>query len=301
MMIERAEVTRVMRWTHAQAVAPDGRKLGEVTGLVVDRQTGKPQWLLLHHRFHGSRCVPLTGIIGREGRVHVPYDANTVLQSEPVPDDGSLSARHEQHLCALYHVPPTRGAGLSKWERRRTTSLARIDDDGVMRWDPPPRAPNDRLVHHDGGGSAGGSSILRVLIADRDAEAGQALAGQIQHHPRMRLAGVRRDGPQALTAAMADPPDVLVLSTQMMLLSGLEVRDRLHAALPGVVTVLLDDTQDSGVHALDDRTVQASRAFTPGELVRVIEVLAMTQTARSGTSSLAGAHPGPPRATPTAG
>jgi CheY-like chemotaxis protein len=262
-MTETAEAARAIRWAHAQAVAPDGRKVGEVVGLVVDRQSGSPQWLLLHHRFHGNRCVPLTGVIGREGRVHVPYDAATVLHSEPVPEDGSLSARHEQHLCAVYGVAPTRGAGLSKWERRRTTSLARLDGDGTMRWEPPPRAPLDPGAEGHatpvgtGGSTQGAPSVLRVLIADSNATAGQALALEIEHHPRLELAGIRRDGPQAITAALAEPPDVLVLSAQMTLLSGLEVRDRLHAVLPDVVTVLLDDAPDSAVRTLDDRTVRA--------------------------------------------
>ncbi len=299
-MTQGVDATRAMRWAHSQAVAPDGRKLGEVVGLVVDRQTGKPQWLLLHHRFHGNRCVPLTGVIGREGRVHVPFDAATVLHSEPVPEDGSLSARHEQHLCATYGVPPTRGAGLSKWERRRTTSLAYLDDKGAMRWEPPPRAPQERgLVPAESSGPP--SSVLRVLVADADADAGRALATEIQHHARMSLAGVRRDGPQAIIAAMADPPDVLVLSAHMMLLTGLEVRDRLHAALPNVVSVVLDDGEDAGVRALDDRTVLAPRSFTPAQLLRVVEVLAMTQSSRTGANALAAAGHPVPQGVPAAG
>lgn len=284
-MTDLIEAVRAIRWTHAQALAPDGRKVGDVVGLVVDRQTGRPQWLLLHHRVHGHRCVPLTGIIGREGRVHVPHDAATVQHSEPVPADGALSARHEQNLCATYGLPSTRGAGLSKWERRRTTALARLvaDGDGID-WEPGPRAPQPRAVapadHPD-------ATVLRVLIADADAAAGKALATVIQHHPRMRLASLHRDGPQTITAAIADPPDVLVLGDRMMLLSGMQVRDRLHAALPTVVTVLLDDTAGSVARALDDRTVRAPRSLGPAQLARVIEVLAMTQSVRSGRSPLA--------------
>jgi hypothetical protein len=298
-MTELIEAIRAIRWTDSQAVAPDGRKVGDVVGLVVDRQTGRPQWLLLHHRFHGHRCVPLTGVIGREGRVHVPYDAATILHSEPVPEDGALSARHEQNLCAAYGLAPTRGAGLSKWERRRTTALARLAADGGVEWEPGPRAP---LKHAVPAADHPEATTLRVLIADADTAAGQALATVIQHHPRMQLAGLHRDGPQTITAAIRDPPDVLVLCDRMMLLSGMQVRDRLHAALPSVVSVILDDTVGPVARALDDRTVRAPRSLGPAQLVRVIEVLAMTQSARSGSSPLA-AHHVPVRgpATPTAG
>jgi CheY-like chemotaxis protein len=283
------DAARAIRWTGAQAVAPDGRRIGDVGGLVVDRQSGKPQWLLLH-RSHEHRCVPLHGIVGLQDRVHIPYSLAAVLAGAPVPEDGALSARHEQQLCATYGVPPTRGAGLSRWERRRTTSLASLDADGVIRWEPEPRYLQDRRpvrelpgspVPRDGSGPS--SHVLRVLIADADAEAGEALRAVVDHHPRLRLASVHRDGPQAITAAIAETPDVAVLAARMPLLSGMEVRDRLHAMLPQLVTVLLDDGVGEVPQALDARTVRAPRSLGTPRLVRVIEVLAMTQSDRTGT------------------
>lgn len=273
-----------MGWTGSPALAPDGSRVGVVAGVLVDRQSGRPQWLLLHHRSHGHRCVPLAGIQAGRDRVHLPHDASVVHRSVPVPHEGSLTARHERQLCASYRLPSTSGALRSSWERRRTSSLARVGDDGVVRWEPPPRYPNDRGVLTAGPGAAAAATArrpLRVLIVDADGAAGQARRAAIDHHPRLTLHSVHRDGPQALAAAVGSgPPDVAVLGAVLTLLPANDVLRRLHAALPQLVSVVLDEGITDEVHTLDGRTVRAPATIAMTQLLYLIEVLAMTQPSR---------------------
>lgn len=284
------DTIRAISWAGHAALAPDGRRIGDVGGIVVDRQSGAAQWLLIHTRAHGSRCAPVAGLVGVSGRVHVPYDNSVVLAGSPVPRDGSLSARHEYQLCTHFRVhPPTRGATLSKWERRRTTSLAYLAPNGVVQWEPEPRYDGDRRAlqaaadrDRRGMTNAPESHTLTVIVADGDVVAGQQLSAVINHHPRLLMAGLYRDGPQAITAALAHPPDAIVLAARMPLLDGTEVRERLYAADQHVVCVLIEDGGSESAEAIDDRTVRVPRSLSPPHVVRVIEVLAMTQTERSG-------------------
>lgn len=289
MITVEADIAAAVGWRGARALSPDGRRVGDVVGLIVDRQTGKPVWLLLHTRGRGYRCTPLHDTIGRADRVHVPWDPRAVAGGPPVPADGGLSVRNEQELCAYYRVPATRGARLSVWERRRTTGLASVAPDGTIVWTPGPRedsAVRPAVVE------VPGPPVRRVLIADPHTAALPPLRAAIDAHPGLRVAAVLRDGPPALSAARTDAPDVLVLSLQMALLGGLEVRDRIHAANAEVVTVLLDYGSVGTVQRLDARTMLVSALAGPHVVVTAIDALLADADAAHPVDAAAGSSPG---------
>lgn len=277
MIHAEADVAAAVSWRGARVLSPDGRRVGEVAGLIVDRQTGKPLWLLVHTpRANGHRATPLVDTIGRKDRVHVPWAAPVILGSPPVPADGSLSVRHEQALCAYYRVPLTRGAKLSAWERRRTTGLAALAPGGEITWEPGPRYDTQVLTGRTDVKPAAPAvpPRLRILIADPHIAAGQALRDAIDAQPGLQVTRVLRDGPPAVSAARIDAPDLLVLSLQMPLLGGIEVRDRVHAANGRIVTVLLDYASTGSTQRLDARTMLVSAVSGPQAAIGAIEWLA---------------------------
>lgn len=282
----------VIAWSGATVVSSDGHRVGSAGGLVVDRQTGAPHWMLVHTRSQGSRCVPLGGLQRGTDRIHVPHETRTIMDSPPVPADGALTARHEVALAAAYGMPMP-SADRSRWERRRLAALAWTTTTGEIRWSPPPRDPEPVLE-----ATAVSAPILRVLIADPDLDTVGPLRTAVSHHARLQLSSAHRDGPQAMTAAWAQEPDVLVLAAHMPLVDGLEVRDRVHAMLPHAVTVIVDDTLavDTGAEVLDARTVRVPKGLTPAHLIRVAEVLALAEDSRSelqpyAQELLTGEHP----------
>ncbi|WP_354701507.1 hypothetical protein DSM112329_01826 [Paraconexibacter sp. AEG42_29] len=289
MIHAEADVAAAIGWRGARALSPDGRRVGDVSGLILDRQSGKPLWLLVHTRAKGYRATPLVDTIGRKDRVHVPWAAGVVLGSPPVPADGALSVSNEQALCAYYRVPLTRGAKLSAWERRRTTGLGAVAPDGEITWEPGPRYDTHILSGRPGvEPPAARTPRLRVLVADPHIAAVQALREAIEAQPGLQVTQVLRDGPPAIAAVRHDTPDVLVLSLQMQLLGGLEVRDRVHAANHDIVTVLLDYASAGTLQRLDERTMLVSAVAGPEAALDAIGQLT------AGRVELGPAAPAPP-------
>jgi hypothetical protein len=152
--------TEALRWVGQRVRDVEGTALGTVAGLIVDRESGDPQWLLIARDRERHRCVPLRGILAGGCRVTIPWTRRVVERGPIVPPDGGLSARNERELCDVFEVPPTRGAHLSPWERRRSASNA-LPDPTAERgyaWDPPrrdgdtprsgrQRTPDDRESH----------------------------------------------------------------------------------------------------------------------------------------------------------
>jgi hypothetical protein len=130
-----------LHWVGTFARDTQGGGLGKVAGVFVDRETGAPLWLVLGGGQGRYRCVPLNGVIARAGRIVVPWTKRLVERGPIVPVDGGLSARIERELCDLFGITATRGARLSRWERRRSASIAWIDPSAPegYAWRPPRR------------------------------------------------------------------------------------------------------------------------------------------------------------------
>lgn len=142
----RSTALRAFAWVGHRVQDVHGARLGRVVGLVVDRQSGRPQWLLVEERPDRFRCVPLTGVVAGGGRVTVPFGRDVYRSAPLAPPDGALTPRQERELCRAYRVDPTRGAKLSLWERRRSTALAHVEPtaSGGYSWEPPARIERER-------------------------------------------------------------------------------------------------------------------------------------------------------------
>jgi hypothetical protein len=132
----------------------DGRELGVINGVFVDRETARPQWLAVSHEHEGrERLVglPVSALVGLG--VEAAYSSVPLeyIREAPLLDVEFVSAYNELELCEYYGLPPTRGASEGRFERRATCSqafLGRVAGEPI-RWLPGPRELTDhrRAVH----------------------------------------------------------------------------------------------------------------------------------------------------------
>jgi hypothetical protein len=135
------ELERLLGWVGSRLEDSDGRLIGTIEAIFVDRQTGVAQWLLIsRHRLP----VPIAGARAGTGRVSIPHPRSRIQSGPRTVTTTFLTARTERSLCEHYRVPPTQGARLSTWERRATSSRAylitgRANWLNTVRWEPGPR------------------------------------------------------------------------------------------------------------------------------------------------------------------
>lgn len=214
----RGAVLQALTWRGWSVRDPRGRRIGRLVGVVVDRQDGSLRWLLLEARRNVHIGIPPGGIVAGGGALVIPHSADVALSGPVVPADGSFTARLEGQLCELFGVPPTRGARLSAWERRRTTALADVRD-GRMTWEPGPRHDNDRRVADTGPRKGPERRNLpgpaKVLVASADDDLLAVLAGGITSSPALTLECMTRDGRAAAESLERGGIDVAVIDSWM--------------------------------------------------------------------------------------
>lgn len=172
---------QVLSWVGHQVEDLEGRGVGRVEGVLVDRELGRIQWLLIRsgavHAHH--HAIPLDGITAGGGHLCTPQRKKTI-ERVTVPADGALSARSERELVDAYRTPPTRGSQLSRWERRATSArIMRDEVSGELVWAPTARGAGD-----------GRDGVERRSHPDRSVE--QAMETAPRPVPAMLLEADRR-------------------------------------------------------------------------------------------------------------
>lgn len=103
------EMTDAYQWHGRTMVGSDGEKLGKISEIYEDPQTGKPEWATVSSGLFGTKSnfVPLAGASpeGEDVRAHVTKDE--VKNAPGVEADGELSEQEEQRLFEYYNVPYT--------------------------------------------------------------------------------------------------------------------------------------------------------------------------------------------------
>lgn len=81
-----------------------GAKVGKVSDIYIDNDTGVPEWALVHTGSFGGResFVPLAQAQARGTEVHVPYSKDQVKGAPNAEPDGELSQQEEAGLYAHY-------------------------------------------------------------------------------------------------------------------------------------------------------------------------------------------------------
>jgi uncharacterized protein (TIGR02271 family) len=103
------EMTDAYTWKGRTMVGSDGEKLGKISEIYEDPQTGKPEWATVNTGLFGTKSnfVPLAGASpdGEDVRAQVTKDQ--VKDAPGVEDDGDLSEQEERRLFEHYNVPYT--------------------------------------------------------------------------------------------------------------------------------------------------------------------------------------------------
>jgi uncharacterized protein (TIGR02271 family) len=103
------ELTDAYQWHGRTMVGSDGEKIGNISHIYEDSQTGKPEWATVSSGLFGTKSnfVPLAGAApdGEDVRAQVTKDQ--VKDAPGVENDGELSEAEERRLFEHYGVPYT--------------------------------------------------------------------------------------------------------------------------------------------------------------------------------------------------
>jgi uncharacterized protein (TIGR02271 family) len=91
-------------WIKRTAVDSAGDKVGTITDVYVDNETGQPDWLAISTGMFGSKVsfVPVEGARVSGDDVVVGFDKSKIKDAPNTEADGQLSVEEEQTLYAYY-------------------------------------------------------------------------------------------------------------------------------------------------------------------------------------------------------
>ncbi len=133
------EMTDAYQWQGRTMVDSDGEKIGKISEIYEDPQTGKPEWATVSSGLFGTKSnfVPLAGASpdGEDVRARVTKDQ--VKDAPGVENDGELSEPEERRLFEHYNVPyttegSTTAQGAPAGERSRGDEQAGRSTDEAM-------------------------------------------------------------------------------------------------------------------------------------------------------------------------
>ena len=140
-----SENPQVEAWLNRTVVDSSGGKVGTVTDVYVDDETGQPDWLAVSTGLFGTKVsfVPIEGSRPTGDDVQVAYTKDQVKDAPRTEADGRLSVDEEQKLYAYYgrgysphtggDTPPTSEARpaqtISSDTSRRDASMVRSEEE----------------------------------------------------------------------------------------------------------------------------------------------------------------------------
>lgn len=104
-----SEMTDAYQWQGRTMVGSDGDKIGKITEIYEDPQTGKPEWATVSSGLFGTKSnfVPLAGASPDGENVRAEVTKDQVKDAPGVEADGELSEPEEQRLFEYYGVAYT--------------------------------------------------------------------------------------------------------------------------------------------------------------------------------------------------
>ena len=168
------EMTDAYQWQGRTMVGSDGEKIGKISEIYEDPQTGKPEWATVSSGLFGTKSnfVPLAGAspTGEDVRAQVTKDQ--VKDAPGVEADGELSEQEEQRLFEHYGVPYTTEGSTTAQGAPQAGEQATGDEATG-------RTETDRdTVGHDTSGPTTDDAMTRseeeLRVGTRQREAGRA-------------------------------------------------------------------------------------------------------------------------------
>jgi uncharacterized protein (TIGR02271 family) len=102
-------MTDAYQWHGRTMVGSDGEKIGKITEIYEDPQTGKPEWATVSSGLFGTKSnfVPLAGASPDGENVRAQVTKDQVKAAPGVEADGDLSEQEERRLFEYYNVAYT--------------------------------------------------------------------------------------------------------------------------------------------------------------------------------------------------
>ena len=103
------EMTDAYEWHGRTMVGPDGEKIGTISEIYEDAETGKPEWATVSGGLFGTKSnfVPLAGASPQGEDVRAIATKEQVKDAPGVENDRELSESEERRLFEHYGVPYT--------------------------------------------------------------------------------------------------------------------------------------------------------------------------------------------------
>jgi len=181
------DMTDAYQWHGRTMVGSDGEKIGKISEIYEDPQTGKPEWATVSSGLFGSKSnfVPLAGASADGEDVRAQVTKDQVKDAPGVENDGELSEHEEQHLFEHYNVPyTTEGSTTAQGQPeggggRANVGREHADIDGEHADIDREHADIDREpVGHDTSGPTTDEAMTRseeeLRVGTRQREAGRA-------------------------------------------------------------------------------------------------------------------------------
>src|ERR1700729_673945 len=107
--IPMPEMTDAYHWHGRTMVGSDGEKIGKISEIYEDPDTGKPEWATVSSGLFGTKSnfVPLAGAAPDGEDVRAQVTKAQVKDAPGVENDGDLSEPEERRLFEHYGVPYT--------------------------------------------------------------------------------------------------------------------------------------------------------------------------------------------------
>jgi uncharacterized protein (TIGR02271 family) len=102
-------MTDAYQWHGRTMIGSDGEKIGKISEIYDDPQTGKPEWATVSTGLFGTKSsfVPLAGASPEGEDVRAQVTKDQVKDAPGVEADGELSEQEERRLFEHYAVPYT--------------------------------------------------------------------------------------------------------------------------------------------------------------------------------------------------
>jgi uncharacterized protein (TIGR02271 family) len=103
------EMTQAYDWQGRTMIGSDGEKIGKITEIYDDPNTGKPEWATVSSGLFGTKSnfVPLAGASPTGEDVRADVTKDQVKDAPGVEADGELSEQEEVQLFEHYGIPYT--------------------------------------------------------------------------------------------------------------------------------------------------------------------------------------------------
>jgi uncharacterized protein (TIGR02271 family) len=136
----------VQTWRGRDLYDSEHDKIGEITDIYLDRQSGEPEWLAIKTGLFGSNVnfVPIRESSSMEDHVMVPYDKAKVKDAPNVDADGELSPDEERSLYQHY------GLEFGDFDYEREYDSGRdLDDRGTVGHDTSGPTTDDAMTRSE--------------------------------------------------------------------------------------------------------------------------------------------------------